>query len=145
MDKLQMLLKCAYHAPSGHNMQSWQFTVVQKEVDIQKLKDAARESAQHKKVHFYGFENPKVVILVSNDHRNPDGCQDASCAAENIMLAAQSYGISSVWLNPLMTLRGEEPVKTVLDQFDIPKNHIVWATIVLGHAVSDRAVLKKMW
>ncbi len=143
VDKLQMLLKCAYHAPSGHNMQSWQFTVVQKEADIQKLKDAARESAQHKKVHFYGFENPKVVILVSNNRRNPDGCQDASCAAENIMLAAHSYGIGSVWLNPLMTLRDEEPVKTVLDQFGIPENHIVWATIALGYAISDGAVLKK--
>lgn len=142
-DKLQMLLKCAYHAPSGHNMQSWQFTVLQKESDILTLKEAAREAAQKNKVNFYGFENPRVVILVSNDRRNPDGCQDASCAAENIMLAAHSYGISSVWLNPLMTLTDEEPVKSVLDQFGVPGHHVVWATIALGYAVSDGAALKK--
>ena len=124
-------------------MQSWQFTVLKKEKDIQKLKEAAREAAQHKKVNFYGFENPKVMILVSNDQRNPDGCQDASCAAENIMLAAKSYGISSVWLNPLMTLRNEEPVKTVLDQFGVPENHIVWASVALGYAVSEGNLLKK--
>lgn len=142
-DQLQMILKCAYHAPSGHNMQSWRFTVLKKEKDIQKLKEAAREAAQHKKVNFYGFKNPKVMILVSNDRRNPDGCQDASCAAENIMLAAKSYGISSVWLNPLVTLRDEEPVKTVLDQFGVPENHIVWASVALGYAVSEGNLLKK--
>lgn len=142
-DKLQMILKCAYHAPSGHNMQSWQFTVLQKEEDIRKLKETAKETAERKKVYFYGFENPKAVILISNDRRNVYGCQDASCAAENIMLAAHSYGIGSVWLNPLMTLREEEPVKTVLDEFRVPENHIVWAAIALGYAVSDGAALKK--
>lgn len=142
-DQLQMILKCAYHAPSGHNMQSWQFTVLQKEEDIRKLKETAKETAERKKVYFYGFENPKAVILISNDRRNVYGCQDASCAAENIMLAAHSYGIGSVWLNPLMTLREEEPVKTVLDEFGVPENHIVWAAIALGYAVSDGAALKK--
>lgn len=28
---LDMILKCGYHAPSGHNMQSWRFTVLTEE------------------------------------------------------------------------------------------------------------------
>ena len=83
------------------------------------------------------------MVLVSNDKRNPDGCQDASCAAQNIMLAAYSYGIGSVWLNPFMTLRSAEPVKSVLDAFGIPENHIVWAAVALGYPVSEGAALKK--
>lgn len=140
---LNMILRTGYHAPSGNNMQSWRFTVLTKPEDIQRLKQQTKETAELNKVNFYGFENPKVVILVSNDERNPDGCQDASCAAENIMLAAHSYGIGSVWLNPLMTLRSEEPVKTVLDDFGIPAKHIVWAAIALGYPYSEGAVLKK--
>jgi long-chain acyl-CoA synthetase len=140
---LEMILRAGYHAPSGHNMQSWRFTVLTKQSDILRLKEAAREAAERNKVHFYGFENPKVIILVSNDDRNPDGCQDASCAAENIMLAAASYGLGSVWLNPLRTLRNEEPVKSVLDSFDIPGNHTVWSTVALGYPTHQGQTLKK--
>lgn len=140
---LDMILKAGYHAPSGHNMQSWRFTVLTKQEDILRLKESAREAAAANKVHFYGFENPKVVVIVSNDNRNPNGCQDASCAAENMFLAAHSYGIGSVWLNPLMTLRNVMPVKEVLDEFDIPANHTVWAMVAMGYPVADGVALAK--
>lgn len=62
-------------------------------------------------MHFYGFENPNAIVLISNDSRNPYGCQDASVAAENMFLDAWSYGIGSVWLNPLMKLRNEDQLR----------------------------------
>lgn len=140
---LQMILRCGYHAPSGHNMQTWRFTVLRKRTDIERLKEAVHIAAEAGKVPVYGFENPKVLVLVSNDMRNPDGCQDASCAAENMMLAAGSYGIGSVWLNPLMTLRGTEPVKSLLDEYGIPENHAVWAMVALGYALTEGTKVKK--
>ena len=140
---LEMLVQCGYYAPSGHNMQTWKFTVITNRGEIQKLKQAAQETAVKHKVHFYGFENPAAIILVSNDKRNMDGCQDASCASENIMLAAWSYGLGSVWLNPLMTLRNEEPVKTLLNSYGIPENHTVWSMIGLGYPVAEGATLQK--
>lgn len=140
---LEMILRTGYHAPSGHNMQSWRFTVLTKQEDIQRLKERTKEAAEQRKVHFYGFENPQAIVLVSNDERNPDGCQDASCAAENIMLAAHSYGIGSVWLNPLMTLRNIEPVKALLDDWKIPASHIVWAAVALGYPCHEGAILQK--
>lgn len=141
--ELAMILRAGYYAPSGHNMQSWRFTVLTKQNDILNLKACSKEAAERNKVHFYGFENPQALILVSNDKRNPDGCQDASCAAENIMLAAHSYGIGSVWLNPLLTLRSVDPVKSVLDDFGIPENHIVWASVALGYPYHEGTLLKK--
>lgn len=140
---LDMLLKAGYHAPSGHNMQTWRFTVLTRQADIAELKELTRQTAEQNKVHFYGFENPQVIILISNDNRNADGCQDASCAAENIMLAAESYGIGSVWLNPLMTLRGKEPVKSLLDRYGIPAGHTVWAAVALGYPISGGVALQK--
>lgn len=140
---LDMLLKAGYHAPSGHNMQTWRFTVLSRQTDIAELKELTRQAAEKNKVHFYGFENPQVIILISNDDRNADGCQDASCAAENIMLAAASYGIGSVWLNPLMTLRAEEPVKSLLDRYGIPAGHTVWAAVALGYPVNAGVALQK--
>lgn len=140
---MDMIVKTGYYAPSGHNMQSWKFTVLEREDNITRLKQAAKTAAERKKVYFYGFENPTAVILLSNDFRNPNGCQDSSCAAENIMLAAHSYGIGSTWINVLKELRNEEPVKTLLDEFGIPKNHIVWSTIVLGYPLAEGAMLAK--
>lgn len=140
---LNVILRCGYFAPSGHNMQTWRFTVLTKQEDIAKLRASAQEAAKLNKVYFYGWENPKTLILVSNDMRNTYGCQDASCAVENMMLAAQSFGIGSVWLNPLMTLRSASPVKEVLDEFGIPAGHTVWATVAMGYPVSEGTLLKK--
>ncbi|MCM1173571.1 MAG: AMP-binding protein [Blautia sp.] len=142
-DVLDMILRTGCYAPSGHNMQSWRFTVLTGQEDIRRLRQRTKETAECHKVDFYGFENPQAVVLISNDERNPHSCQDASCAAENIMLAAHSYGIGSVWLNPLRTLRNEEPVKTVLDDFKIPENHVIWAAVAMGYPYCEGAVLKK--
>ena len=140
---LELLVQCGYYAPSGHNMQTWKFTVITNQAEIARLKEAARKTEAENKVYFYGFENPAALILVSNNERNVYGCQDASCASENIMLAAWSYGIGSVWLNPLMTLRKKEPVKSLLDSYGVPQNHIVWSMIGLGYPVAEGAQLQK--
>lgn len=140
---LNMILQAGYYAPSGHNMQTWRFTVIVDKEKIARLKDTAQIAAHKKGVNFYGFENPVCLILISNDERNLLGCQDASCAAENIFLAAHSYGIGSVWLNPLMTLRNEEPVKGLLDEFGIPANHKIWCMAALGYPLVEGVLLAK--
>lgn len=140
---LELILKAGYYAPSGHNLQTWQFTVVQSAAKINELKEAAQQTAQQNHVYFYGFENPAALVLVSNDKRAPYGCQDASCASENIMLAAWSYGLGSVWLNPLMTLRDKGPVKSVLDGLGVPPTHTVWSMIALGWPAAEGALLQK--
>ena len=142
-DILRMILKTGFYAPSGHNLQTWRFTVLTKQEDIEELKEKVRIVSEKKRVHFYGFENPKVIIIISNDERNPDGCQDASCAAENMMIAAHSYGIGSVWINALMTLRNEQPISGLLTSFGIPENHIVWAMIALGYPLTEGITLAK--
>ncbi len=140
---LDLILKAGYYAPTGHNMQTWKFTVLTSAESIEKLKAVTVETAKANNVYCYGFENPKCLILISNDERNPYGCQDASCAAENIFLAAHSYGIGSVWLNPLMTLRNVEPVKSFLDELKVPANHTVWCMAALGYPSADGVMLAK--
>lgn len=140
---LESIVNAGYYAPSGHNMQTWQFTVITETSEIKRLKDISKKTAEDNDVYFFGWENPVAIILISNDKRNPYGCQDASCAAENIMLAAWSYGIGSVWLNPLMTLREKSPIKETLDGYNIPKNHIVWSAIAMGYPITEGALLKK--
>lgn len=141
--KLEMILKAGFYAPSGHNMQTWKFTVIQNKVQIARIRETIKPVAKEKKVHFYGFENPACLILISNDRRNPDGCQDASCAAENMFLAAQSYGIGSVWLNPLMTICDEPEIRAMLDEFEIPAQHIVWSMAAFGYPAAPGSLLAR--
>lgn len=140
---LEMILKAGYYAPSGHNLQTWKFTVLTDEGRISRLKEAAMEAAKEQKVYCYGFNNPAVIILVSNDNRNHNSCQDASCAAENILLAAHSYGLGACWLNALRTLRDVEPVKSVLDEYGVPQGHTVWSMIALGYPAEEGKLLAK--
>ena len=133
---LESLAECAVMAPTGHNRQTWRFTIIEDQNLIGRLKDVAASAAARKKVMFYGFNEPKAVILVSNDRRNDDGVQDSACAVENIMLAAHSYGLGASWVNALMTISDEPDVRELLDEFGIPPKHIVWATVVLGYPAS---------
>ena len=140
---LETLLECGIHAPSGHNMQTWRFTVIENTRQIHDLKAIVRDAAKRNKVYFYGFNNPSALILLSNDRRNPDGVQDCSCAAQNIMLAAHSLGLGSVWLNPMMTICDEPDVRGLLRSLDVPDQHIVWAMLALGWPVGEGRPLEK--
>lgn len=140
---LSMILKAGYYAPSGHNLQTWRFTVIRSREKIEELKTVTKEVCKRKKVICHGFENPPCLILISNDRRNANGCQDASCAAENIFLAALSYGLSSVWLNPLMTICDEKEIRDLLEEYGIPDEHIVWCMAAIGYSESRGTLLAK--
>lgn len=140
---LEQIVECGCQAPSGHNMQTWRFTVVRNHDEIARIKETIKPIARRNRVYFYGFNNPDALILISNDMRNPDGIQDSSCAAQNIMLAAHSYGIGSVWINALMKVCGEPEVRMMLEGYGIPESHNVWAMIALGYPANRPAGLAK--
>lgn len=134
---LEEILECGIYAPSGKNMQTWRFTVLTDTAQIQQWKSMVIERAAEKKVRVSGFENPAVLILISNDIRNQNGVKDASCAAENIMLAANAYGIGSVWINALSTLCDDDEIRHQLQEWEIPDRHQVYAMIALGYPESE--------
>ncbi len=141
--QLETILQCGYYAPSGNNMQTWRFTVIRDAEQIAALKKITAKVAAEQKVTLYGFENPKVLVLISNDRRNPNGVQDSACAAENMMLAAQSYGIGSTWINVLRTLCDEPEIRAALNEFEVPERHIVWAMVALGYPAAPGKLLAK--
>ena len=133
LEILNDILECGVYAPSGKNMQTWRFTVLTDIVQIQQWRSMILERAAEKKVRVSGFENPAALILISNDIRNQNGVKDASCAAENMMLAANAYGIGSVWINALSTMCDDETIRHQLQAWEIPDRHQVYAMIALGY------------
>ena len=141
-DDLDLILKAGVNAPSGMNRQSWQFTVIRKQVNIQNLAKVVGKVAN--RAENYNFYAPNVIVLVSNDPENVNGLADASCAMENMFLMAHSLGIASCWINQLRAICDVEAVRALLDNYGIPSNHVVWGIADLGYAVeSGKEVVKK--
>ncbi|SES92558.1 AMP-binding protein [[Clostridium] polysaccharolyticum] len=133
MDTVKLLIECGKSAPSGKNLHTRRFTVIQSSEEIQHLKQVIEETGKQKNKTVNGFYNPKVLILVSDDVRNQDGIQDVACAVENILLGAASLGLGGVWLNVLMDMCDEKAIRDMLAFYKIPKKHWVWAMIAIGY------------
>ncbi len=129
---ISVLLKCGAAAPSGKNLKTRRFTVIPSRTEIESFKELVKTAAERNGILMNGFDNPALLILISNDRRNADGVQDVSCSAENIMLAASSFGLGSVWLNPLMTICDDSEIRSRLNEYQIPKSHIVWSMLAIG-------------
>ena len=141
---LETLISAGIQAPTGHNLQTWRFTIVINATVIERIKTIGKEIAIREKTGFYGFNNPNVLILVSNDRRNDCGIQDASCATENILLAAHSLGLGGCWLNGLTRICDQPEIRTLLNELNIPKTHLVYSMIALGYPKSeDKAPVRK--
>lgn len=140
---LQTIVNAGMQAPSGHNMQTWHFTVVTNKEYISRLRKTVSMIAERENVYFYGYNNPNALILVSNDTRNRYGIQDSSCAAMNMMLAAHSLGIGTVWINVLMTICNEPEIRALLSEAGVPDEYNVWATIACGYPEKIPSALAK--
>lgn len=133
MAMLNKILHAGRMAPTGHNMQTWRFTVVTNPESITKIRDTAKRVSSEKHTLFYGFNNPKVLIIISNDRRNPDGIMDSSAAAENILLASHVLGLGACWISALRFISDEPEIRNMLNELEIPESHIAYVSIGIGH------------
>ena len=129
-DQLKAILQTAIYAPSGMGKQTWKFTVLCNPEKIQQLAEIIGRKLGRQGYDMY---HPQVLIIPSNQKDNPHGMEDNACAPENIFLAAHSFGIGSVWINQLRTLCDDPEVRSLLDEFNIPSDHVVYGMAALGY------------
>lgn len=138
-DVLRTIVDAGKYAPSGGNKQSWHFTVLQSQAGKDLLLKAAGsvpppEFPPHLTWPFQGdFCGAPVVILISGAPDVPWPDIGPKLAAQNIMLAAQSFGLATLW-SSLFTkdlFRDEESaaVKSRL----MPQENQVYAALFLGY------------
>jgi len=90
-------------------------------------------------VDSYDFYSPDTLILASNPRDNGNGLADCAVALENMFLAAHAIGVGSVWINQAKLVCDVPEVRALLDEFEIPKDHIVWGMAALGMAAENPA------
>lgn len=128
-EKLDLIVDCAKASPTAKNAQLRQFTVITAASKIQKLAKAIGKEIDNSKYRMY---NCPALIIVSTEESAKNGELDTACAIENIYLAAHSLGLGSVWINQLRGISFVPEIRTILDEFEIPKNHVVWGMSAIG-------------
>ncbi len=157
---IRRVLQAANQAPSAHNQQSWRFIVVSgtKKQDLANLVNkraseftkpssvllrmAARSLSSAPIV--IGVVNTGELIRRSSELFGMDGknafdffrtmeIQSSAAAVENLLLAATSLGISSVWLGVLFLIKEE-----VLALLEEPQGEFM-AVVPLGYSTKAGA------
>ena len=127
---LKDLVSAAMHAPSGMCRKTWQFTVVSNQEKISKL---ASTIAKVLGRDGYDMYKPTAIIIPSNKRDSVWGRDDNACALQNIFLAAWSFGVGSVWINQLSDICDNSEIRQLLDEMEIPEDHIVYGIAALGY------------
>lgn len=136
-EDLEAIVACGPWAPSGMNRQEWTFTVVSDRGRIAALASVVGEVLGREGYDMY---RPTAIVIVSHVKESPWGKQDDSCAMENMMLAATSLGIGSVWINQLEGICDDARIRAQLDAFGIPEDHEVHGLAALGYAADKSRV-----
>lgn len=137
---LDLIIESAIYAPSGHNDQPWHFTVIQNSEIIQHISDQSKELMANSNIDWIknmGI-NPKInltynaptLIIISGNKNALSPKVDCSAAIQNMLLAAESLNIGSVWLG-LITffLKLEDEVK----KLGVPDGYEPYYGVALGY------------
>ncbi len=88
-ETFELLMKAAMAAPSGNNVQPWEFVIVQDP----SVKEAL--SRVHPWVHMAAGASAAIVVL--GDKGSEWWKEDCAAATENFLLAAANLGLGAVW------------------------------------------------
>lgn len=132
-EDLEAVVECGRWAPSANNRQEWTFVVVDDRARIQRLAETIRIALGREAYDMYA---PQSIVIVSHAKETPFGREDDGCAMENMMLAASSLGIGSVWINQLQGICDESSVRAELDELGVPAESEVHGICALGYAAA---------
>ncbi|MDK9707063.1 MAG: nitroreductase family protein [Desulforhopalus sp.] len=158
-EMIRTILDAANQAPSAHNQQSWRFVVLREKKRLElahlvaaRANDFPKPSSSILRMASRCLASAPVVISVSNtgsliahgselfnlehdrslDFFRTMEIQSSAAAVENLLLAATSLGLGSVWLGILYLLK--EEVLAFLGE----ENGEFMAVIPIGHPKKDQ-------
>ncbi len=138
---LQAIIKSGLQAPSGHNDQSWFFSVIQDPKLIKELSDGSKlemqkmpdpwmaDMGKNEKLNIY-YSAPTIIIVAAREDAITP-LPDVSAAIQNIMLAATSLNIGSCWIG-FARFFFNAPERNAL--VGIPEGYEVHYAVSLGYA-----------
>lgn len=107
-DDVLSIINAGNQAPSGHNTQPIYFTIIQNQALITHINEASKAVMRESEIdwvrkfgestQYHLLHKAPTVVIVSVKDGVYSPVADASAAIENMLIAAQSLGIGSVWI-----------------------------------------------
>ena len=130
-EDVRYLLEAAMAAPSAGNQQPWHFVVIRERETL----DAIAEVHPYAKM----LSRAPLALAVFGDpnvEKHPGmWVQDCSAATENILVAATSRGIGTVWIG---VLPREERMAEMRELLGVPEEIVPFAFIGVGHPLEGK-------
>ena len=125
-EDLITIAEAARATPTSINLQQRKFTMVQNKELIKKLAQALGSVMGQRDYDFY---NPDAIFLISSPRGYNYSQIETGLAVQNTYLAATALGYGTVWTDQIRNNCDEVPVREVLDEMQIPSNHICWTIL----------------
>lgn len=150
-EELQMIIDAGLWAPSGNNKQPWFFTVVKNKDIIEVIDQGAKDNAKKyltdpkrlalaNNEEFKLFYNAPLLIIVSGEPKSNTMIADCSAAIQNMLLAAESLNIGSLW-NGIIKRFWFDTAGLVdfIKQCDIPEGYQPLYVVAFGYKAKGNA------
>ncbi|RNC63175.1 MAG: FMN reductase [NAD(P)H] [Candidatus Dichloromethanomonas elyunquensis] len=144
-ESLDLILDAGGYAPSAHNQQTWHFTVIQNQKLLEHINETVRREMAGSEVEwirkmgsnpdFLVTYNAPTLIIVSGRTDGIAWAADCAAAIQNMLLAAESLDIGSVWLGLLRFFFEEKKNKDLLG---IPDGYEPYYGVSFGYKVKDK-------
>ena len=124
------LLKAAMAAPSAHNRQPWHFIIIRDRDILKKITEFHRHSQMLKEASL------AIIVCGDNEVQKTDfWIHDCSAATENILIAAQAFGLGAVWLG---VHPSDDYIKGVKELLQIPDHVTPLGIISIGYPAEEK-------
>lgn len=131
------ILNAGAWAPSAMNRQTWKLTGIINPDKVQKLAAAVKKALGVAESDDYSFYHAPAFIIASNTKGYANAMADCACAMENMMLAAHSMELGTVWINQLKDTCNDAQVRALLTAFGVPEDHDVYACCAIGYGKGE--------
>lgn len=144
-ESLNLIIEAAVYAPTAHNEQPCHFTVIQNQEVLQHINEIVKESMVKSEVewiqnmglkpNFQVTYNAPTLIIVSGKKDGMAWSVDCAAAIENMLIAAESLNIGSVWLGLLRFLFEREGE---ISKLGIPEGYQPYYGVALGYKIDGK-------
>ena len=126
---LAAIVEAGRYAPSGMNRQMNHFYVITDPQVLAGISALVSEKLPGFAQRDCRYAAPALVV-VANRKENPNALQDASCAMENMMLAACAVGVASRWINQPYALSDDPDLRALIG---VGEEERICASLALGY------------
>lgn len=133
-EELQAVLEAGTWAATGHGTQDPWIVAVQKPETLDTLRKMNAEIMGVTSDPYYGAPTI-VLVFASRDNANNE--RDASLVLGNMMLAAQSIGLATCWINREDAMFDTDDGQALMKEFGLPEGLKGIGALSLGYASSQ--------